>query len=57
MIKRLLTIVLLLSATAGASAAEPLVLTKATTLSDITPWQGADVSFQMGQEFDMENFT
>ncbi len=57
MMKRLFTIVLLLSATVGASAAEPFVVTKATTLSDITPWQGADVSFQMSEDFDMETFS
>ena len=41
----------------GVTAAEPLVLMKSTTLSDITPWRGADVSFQMSEEIDTENFS
>jgi hypothetical protein len=41
----------------GVIAAEPLVLTKPSTLSDITPWSGTDVSFQMSEELDTENFT
>lgn len=55
--KYLLNLLLLLSATVGVIAAEPLVLTKPTTLSDITPWRGADVSFQMSEEIDTENFS
>lgn len=50
-------LLLLLSWMAGVTAAEPLVLTKSTTLSDITPWSGADVSFQMSEELDMETFS
>ena len=54
--KRLLTLLFLLSLTAWAFAVEPLVLTKATTLSDITPWQGADVRFEMSQEMDWDTY-
>ena len=54
--RTLLSLLLVFLTIMHVSAAEPLVLTKATTLSDITPWQGSDVSFQIGSDFDMENF-
>ncbi len=51
------TLLLLLSWMVGVTAAEPLVLTKSTTLSDITPWMRADVSFRMSEEIDLENYS
>ena len=55
--KSLLSLLMAFLTIMHVSAAEPLVLTKATTLSDITPWQGSDVSFLMGADFDTESFS